>query len=178
MAEGSFEISIDKEDSNRDIDKNNVSIKAFKSYQTFVDSLGEIAKSQFKDSNLSFDLGTNKIALKSSVENIDKLQKSLDDYANNKIAHSNRMYKALNAIETVISANGLTYSAIVKGSKQQNIVTPIFERSKDAQPGVATKINETKEQVGLKFYSGRIKSIDIEKDPNFIKFALSSTEDA
>jgi|GEM_PF-6841295 hypothetical protein len=171
MEQGIFEISIDKDVSGAEIDKNNLSNKAVKSFKTFLESIEEIAEIQFKNNN-TIDLGTNKIAIKATVEDIDKLEKNIKAFSENKLPKTNKIYKALQAIENVISANGITYSAIIKGSRNENNITSVFKKEPEVIAIATEEKAGEKEKTGLMYFTGKITKIDLERHPNTIKFAI------
>jgi hypothetical protein len=168
---GIFEILIQKDVSGQDLDKNNFSPKAFHSYKTFVDSVESLAIEQFNESDLTFDVGTDRVAIKSSTTNIDKLQKSIEDFKENRLNPRNKIYKALHAIEQVISANGITYSAAIRGSAPRKDITTIFKKEiLEPEPTIQPVSDDT--ITGIKFYTGKIKGIVEKKDHVSLLFEL------
>lgn len=176
---GTFEISIEKEASGNQIDKNHVSQKAFDSYNVFVASVNALAKAQFKDNptELTYDLGTNKVAINASQSNIDRLQKSIRDYQENKLPARGQIYKALHAIEEVISANGITYKTVIKGSAQPKDITNVFKKEKEqVHEELLDKVNVV-DETGLRFYNGVIKTIDEIKNGYSVRIQINNNTD-
>lgn len=167
--QGSFELKIEGY-KDQQLDVNNVPKNAFHSFKGFVESLEDLSES----SDFVFDLGTNRIAIKGSPDAISKLHKTIEDFQNNKLRKSDKSYRALDAIHSIISANGIVYTAKITTEKDTKDVTSVFKRPRAQETSVVKE--KTKKEIGFKLYRGTIRGVLLDKVPNVIKFYISEKE--
>lgn len=164
-----FEISILKDTKKETFDKHNASKEALHAFKVFAQSLDEIISSEFANENVECDLGTDKLAIKSSEGNIKLLNKWIQDYKEHKLAKKHKAYKALEAIEKVFTENGLTYKAIVRSKNEANDVTPVFKKEKGITKPVYQLSTSNRElELGLHFLNGKIINVQAKRSPFYI----------
>jgi hypothetical protein len=177
MKQDIFELTIQNDVKNQPLDVNNASKEALHALKIFLDSIDIIVSSEFSDELVSFDLGTNKIAIKSTENKISLLNKLINEYRDHKLPKKHKAYHALEEIEKVFTANGLTYTAAIRLNNQREDITSIFKKEKvivkqRIEVNTPKIINNL--SLGLNFTTGKITNLQAKKRPLFFIFEISN----
>lgn len=176
MAQDTFEITIEKDLKKDGFDVNNASKEALHAFKVFVQSLDTIVSTEFSSQDVSCDLGTNKLAIKASEDNIGLLNKWINDYRENKLPKKHGAYSALHEIEQIFTNNGLTYSAVILHKDKSVNLTSVFKKAKHEAEEPAILKSEVDHRLSLGFHiiTGKVGNITLKRQPFVLSFDIPS----